>query len=476
MSKMIPKRVKKTSFLYKIMCVAGICFFLMNGYMYFYYWTVDDQTTLVLPLNPHLPESIPSFAVYVVNLEHRMEKWNETYNQATKASSILSAATVFERHNATYGESIDFANMVKNNQLSWVSYRSIISWRSVNGVRMTAGGLGCSLSHYRIWKIAVERQISILVLEDDIQVLPEFDKLFPQALLDVPNDYGMIYLANMLNARSVREHQHEYGKNKSVWRLSGKYWGTYAYLISPSTAKILVDNFFPMEKQVDSYIMAITQEHKIPVFRTKTNLVSTDNSRKRISDVQKVVSKDLRIVPALQNVHIILSHHLTENTLRPTRLKKYLKNVFNGTVSFWPPKKLRSHFPSAFEVEKSKDSMSILRLQLDVLYQEGGLLFTLFEDLTEPGNMSKLIQTRLPPLILGVRGIVFYHQKGNIIRYPLIAALPKAEWVHKLRLEMDRVALLKKNNEELIWSWLQEHLDKLPNGENNVLAPYKALW
>ena len=61
---------------------------------------------------------------------------------------------------------------------------------------MSAGELGCSLSHYEIWKNAKEQNFErILVLEEDFLIQSEFTM---KMVNDLPDDWDMVYFGRNL--------------------------------------------------------------------------------------------------------------------------------------------------------------------------------------------------------------------------------------------------------------------------------------
>ena len=94
---------------------------------------------------------------------------------------------------------------------------------------LTKGEVGCFLSHWHIWEKCIEKNESILVLEDDAILTDKFDMKEIEAL-----PYDFVYLgwkemdeSEEINGRLV----------KPVY----PYW-TLAYMIRPDAARVLVNN------------------------------------------------------------------------------------------------------------------------------------------------------------------------------------------------------------------------------------------
>ena len=55
--------------------------------------------------------------------------------------------------------------------------------------KLTRGEIGCFFSHRRIWQMMVEKNIpKLLVLEDDVEFLPNFNKALQFAIDNIPDD------------------------------------------------------------------------------------------------------------------------------------------------------------------------------------------------------------------------------------------------------------------------------------------------
>jgi hypothetical protein len=78
------------------------------------------------------------------------------------------------------------------------------------------------------------------------------------------------------------------GKNfsKNPFQVHGENWGMFAYMISSNASKLLVKHAFPIANQIDSYLLDVRSKLSLNIFRSRKDLVITDNSLSRKSDVQ----------------------------------------------------------------------------------------------------------------------------------------------------------------------------------------------
>lgn len=302
--------------------------------------------------------------IYVVNLPYRHERWMETRRHLSQ-SKVLSEQKI-QRHTAIVGKDQNINELWKTKRLSSHAYRSILSPRTVTGIFMTDGGLGCLLSHIELWKKAIELDHPILVFEDDVQLSPEFDQLFPELLRQLPDDFGLLYLADMVNNRKTRAAAKPF--TSLLHRLDGEHWGTYAYMISPEAAQILYHGAFPIRFQVDSYIIGKSRQFQLPVYRSNSNLVTTDNSESRKSDVQlHHVEHKASIQPQLLLLQDI-SDFSTYDEKDRVFGEAYSVEIFDA---------IRLYQEQGAEIEEITNSaLKLFRLRVALLYEYGGIFIS----------------------------------------------------------------------------------------------------
>ena len=111
--------------------------------------------------------------IYCINLEHRTDRWE----QCTKEFDRLGIEV--ERLEAVNGHSCGLEAADPPN----------------NWTRMTAGGVGCTLSHVKLLKKAkAEGFKNVLALEDDVEFCENFNEEVATYLPLVPNDWDVIYV------------------------------------------------------------------------------------------------------------------------------------------------------------------------------------------------------------------------------------------------------------------------------------------
>lgn len=126
----------------------------------------------------------------------------------------------------------------------------------------TPGAVGCSLSHIRIWKSMVEKNIELMfVFEDDAWVVGMDMNDIMQRLADLPSDWHVYMLGQphtLLEGIPVKER---------LYRIT-RFCGTHAYVINLKGAKWLLENgqLFPINQQIDAHMAELAWRHGFNIY------------------------------------------------------------------------------------------------------------------------------------------------------------------------------------------------------------------
>jgi GR25 family glycosyltransferase involved in LPS biosynthesis len=182
---------------------------------------------------------IRKIPVFCINLDRRPERYDLfTKQRGTTELNI-------QRVSAVDGAKI---NPVKSRYISNQTKINILhKTRRAHGEIDTIGAIGCSLSHYSVWKKFLETDSPYcLVLEDDAQVRSGLAELVIDASHDIP-DFDVWLLSYKLYDKTLLP----VGK---AWKSPVNFWGTSAYIVSRAGAKRLMEDFFPIECHLDKYM------------------------------------------------------------------------------------------------------------------------------------------------------------------------------------------------------------------------------
>ena len=192
---------------------------------------------------------IRKIPIYCINLDKRPERLRFFMNQPGLQPCGLRP----KRVSAVDGTTL---NIVSDRRISnRTKYNILHKTRRSHDEIDTAGAIGCSLSHYEVWKKFLETKSEFcLVLEDDAQI--------PVGLADMilgvgppPPDFDIWSLSYRLYDPTLlplplRLPLHSQDK----WKIPVNFWGTAAYIISRRGAERMMDGFFPIECHLDRYM------------------------------------------------------------------------------------------------------------------------------------------------------------------------------------------------------------------------------
>ena len=150
--------------------------------------------------------------------------------------------------------------------------------------RLTKGELGCYLSHYSVWQTIIEMNEPVLILEDDAIINRD---LFDEALYEkyMNEGCGMLYLGYNENS----DHVEDYDENTVIPQYP---YNTHAYIITPETAKLLVNSGFHEKViPVDEMLSAMLSQIEKPL-ALKEHTVKQALREKLSSDVEPTSDED----------------------------------------------------------------------------------------------------------------------------------------------------------------------------------------
>ncbi|MGL4191278.1 MAG: glycosyltransferase family 25 protein [Vibrio sp.] len=131
-----------------------------------------------------------------------------------------------------------------------------------SGRMPSRGELGCYASHYLLWKMCVELNEPIIILEDDVNLLPMFSS-YMEIIIRKTQQYGFLRL------EEARERSRLFLKDKTddqeVYFLSNNFEGLAAYSLSPASAQRLLKGSLRWSMPVDNYVGSLYL-HNMPSF------------------------------------------------------------------------------------------------------------------------------------------------------------------------------------------------------------------
>jgi GR25 family glycosyltransferase involved in LPS biosynthesis len=190
----------------------------------------------------------PFDAVFVINLDHRRDRWESISRQLTACGA---ASDDIMRYSAIDGAAMSPEHLAASGLISELGLLRLRRppQEQIWGMDLTNGGVGCALSHIHLWAQVAARQLECaLVLEDDSLLQPDMFAQFQRRFPAVPADWELVYLSGldtegkgplMVVADGVR-------------RVPQMHRTTNAYVVSARGARRLLDTVVPLTFQLDT--------------------------------------------------------------------------------------------------------------------------------------------------------------------------------------------------------------------------------
>jgi len=224
---------------------------------------------------------IHAFVISLAKNSAKLESFTRRFNAQFPDKTKIT----LHHFDAVNGMEIDHEQLL---QMGYDTYRS---WRDpYHNRKFTHGEIGCTLSHIGVWNKCIELNEPIIVFEDDVEFLPNFDL---NHLLDLIQSKEFVYLSRKdIGGKPVRV-------NEKCAIPTYSYW-TCAYAIQPSAARKLCNRFaFNNLLPADEYVPLMLGIHpskelnshfyhlpKIPALAYEPNICKPVSGAFNVSDTE----------------------------------------------------------------------------------------------------------------------------------------------------------------------------------------------
>ena len=200
--------------------------------------------------------------VYVINLDRRTDRWRQFQDL-----SGVRAFKHIKRWSATDGKTLDLSG---DSRISLhTRYNIGRNMRRSHHEINTAGAIGASFSHYRVWRDLLDGSApGCIVFEDDVYLDPEILGRMRTAFSHAPA-CDMFLFGN--HAWNYKDTAYE---DAGPYRKVLEFNGAHAYYVSRAFAEVLCAHFFPIEQHVEFYIYLTAAAHDRLIVRHKALRVS----------------------------------------------------------------------------------------------------------------------------------------------------------------------------------------------------------
>jgi len=168
---------------------------------------------------------------------------------------------------AVDGRKFDIDDLRKNNIITIRSYNDLKEKRTQHSGIPSLGSIGCTMSHYNLWKKCVDEYEYIIIIEDDINI----NRKITEEDID------------FIRENIMKENG---GFISNLGFLDGNFFGAQFCIFSKGLCNELVKDAFPIDVQTDFYIC-----HKMKMKDINIGLKSIFYQKIHISDIQDVCIK-----------------------------------------------------------------------------------------------------------------------------------------------------------------------------------------
>lgn len=214
--------------------------------------------------------------MFYINLDRRTDRKNVT-------EKLLSD---YEYLNVIRYSAIDSSIFSMNDFRKYVHTESIKDIE--NGFRtehhqLSSGAVGCTLSHYNLWKENYLDCEIIMIFEDDTLPNITYTQLMNEKLVELPEDWDIILLGGIWHSNNHF--------NKYLSKIE-QFYCTHAYMIHTRGIRKLLPHLFPIKKQIDSWLSDLSSSQIINIYGIRDHGWNQNNLVAQ-SDIQTLLKNDI---------------------------------------------------------------------------------------------------------------------------------------------------------------------------------------
>ncbi len=255
--------------------------------------------------------------VYCINLRNRPDRWKRFSSQVGVRE--IEKNFQFERAEAVVGKEIDIQN---DSRISIRTKRNILFQKRRDHEDLDSpGAVGCYLSHTMLWKKFLDsNEECCIILEDDAMIPKNFVELFQSgyaSLKDLSMNQPILWQLSKPfnpNFRSILGDENVKIQEKWIFDATSPATG---YVLFRNTAKVLLDNAFPIDGHVDMYMRRCSQIGMIRVVHYRYLMLYQVALKRKDTDIQ-VNKCELCDVPtnlSKNNLKVVTNEYILSTTL-----------------------------------------------------------------------------------------------------------------------------------------------------------------
>ncbi len=239
-------------------------------------------------------------SIFVVNLVRRPDRWKSITSQLSsqKLLGVDSSSSLLVKKVPAYDGTLFTTSAVEKSHLvspvGLDRYKNLAQDQKVWGMDLSAGGIGCALSHVDIWCSVVERNLQrALVLEDDTVLSENFVENAKKVFDFVPADWESVFLSGLdpegqcgfLRVKQVGTEE------RYICRLPRLYRTTNCYVINSRGAKNYLKSCVPFTFQLDTAMTTMLVDPDPSVMKGEPVDFSLEDKTKKSSDQNQTMMR-----------------------------------------------------------------------------------------------------------------------------------------------------------------------------------------
>jgi len=203
--------------------------------------------------------------VYLINLDKSKDRLEQSDFELKKLGGIFKE---YQRVSAVDGKQLS-EEYIKSITTQY-SYYFLNNPRDTHYQFDTKGGIGCALSHIKVWKDMIDNNYENIIVFEDNFTIDDIEK-FNKTLYNIPKEatigyffYGLFH-DNMLIT-----------KINDYWKIIDDLYvtGTRCYFLNIKLAKDLLKNSFPIEIHIDFYINFYCINNNVKRYYVYNNVIN----------------------------------------------------------------------------------------------------------------------------------------------------------------------------------------------------------
>ena len=210
---------------------------------------------LVSSLRDEMCGGVNAMPIYVINLDIRTDRLQRVQEQAKKESIKI------ERVKALRSSEVD--DRIISRVWKATLNSKYDSRQDPNAVvTLSDGERGCAGSHVHIWRMIEHETTPVCIMEDDVMLRENFKHMLRMAIRWVESnsiEKPILYLEHLVAEWKSKGDDltttHKIRPITYTWNLG-------AYILWPSTVKILLENL-PMHEPVDNFVARLIHDKQI---------------------------------------------------------------------------------------------------------------------------------------------------------------------------------------------------------------------